>query len=103
MNYEAGEKKEVKNNIPAMKQKLAEMQSTKLNWVENLISSTGRRRLPQSWLTRRSCTARSAQTEPSRPGVNWRKMLFTMTSKERCFSTDKLKQLCWKDCRGCRV
>ena len=36
MNYEAGEKKEVKNNIPAMKQKLAEMQSTKLNWVERL-------------------------------------------------------------------
>ena len=36
MNYEAGEKKEAKNNIPAMKQKLAEMQSTKLNWVERL-------------------------------------------------------------------
>ena len=36
LNYEAGEKKEVKNNIPAMKQKLAEMQSTKLNWVERL-------------------------------------------------------------------
>ena len=35
MNYEAGEKKEVKNNIPAMKQKLLEMQ-TKLNWVERL-------------------------------------------------------------------
>ena len=36
LNYEAGEKKEVKNNISAMKQKLAEMQSTKLNWVERL-------------------------------------------------------------------
>jgi len=35
MNYEAGEKKEVKNNIPAMRQKLVEMQ-TKLNWVERL-------------------------------------------------------------------
>merc|ERR1712012_1372227 len=35
LNYEAGEKKEVKNNFPAMRQKLAEMQ-TKLNWVERL-------------------------------------------------------------------
>jgi len=35
LNYEAGEKKEVKNNVPAMRQKLAEMQS-KLNWVERL-------------------------------------------------------------------
>ena len=35
INYEVGEKKEVKNNVPAMRQKLAEMQ-TKLNWVERL-------------------------------------------------------------------
>ena len=35
MNYEVGEKKDVKNNVPAMRQKLAEMQS-KLNWVERL-------------------------------------------------------------------
>ena len=35
INYEAGEKEEVKNNVPAMRQKLVEMQ-TKLNWVERL-------------------------------------------------------------------
>ena len=76
LNYEAGEKKEVKNNIPAMKQKLAEMQSTKLNWVES----------------------RMKQTE-----VNWRKAIFSTISRDRCSSTGRLKQLCWKGCRGFRV
>ena len=73
INYEAGEKKEVKNNVPAMRQKLAEMQ-TKLNWMERLTSSTDPPPSSLSWLTRRSCTARSAQAGQSRRGVNWRKM-----------------------------
>ena len=49
------------------------LQQTKLNWVES----------------------RMKQTE-----VNWRKAMFSMISRDRCSSTGRLKQLCWKSCRG---
>ena len=56
LNYEAREKKAVKNNVAAMRQKLAEMQAKpELPW----------RRSPPSSPTRGTCTARSRPWRPS--------------------------------------
>ena len=98
MNNEAGEKKEVKNNVPAMRQKLIEMQ-TKLNWVERLDLVNGPAPLAPELAYKEELHSKERASRAKQAGGKLEEdVVHNDFKREMLFY--RQAQLCWKGCRG---